>query len=85
MSAGQQKYQNAFNFLNGGNIAAPSNGPNLDSYKAAVNYLNTRDPSTGRTPLEVYNEKQAAYMKVKGRWDREREHAIGELFEERGR
>jgi hypothetical protein len=43
--------------------------PGDKSYDDAMAYLTTKDPATGKTPVEVYIEKQTAWAAAQDAWD----------------
>jgi hypothetical protein len=43
--------------------------PGDKSYDDAMAYLTTKDTTTGKTPVEVYIEKQTAWAQAQDAWD----------------
>ncbi|KAI9866194.1 MAG: hypothetical protein M1813_001755 [Trichoglossum hirsutum] len=43
--------------------------PGDKSYDGAMTYLTTKDPASGKTPVEVYIEKQTAWATAQDAWD----------------
>ena len=50
-------------------VINPIRSPGEPSYDLAMTYLTTIDPVTDQTPVEVYQEKQAAWADAQEEWD----------------